>query len=165
LRGALDWSYELLSKSEQVLFRRLCVFAGGWTLEAAEAVGAKESVEREDITDLLSGLVDKSLVVAETSTQSGPRYRMLEPVRQYAQEKLKEGEEREAVRRRHTAFFLVLAEEAVPGIEGAQQAACLDQLDTEHDNIRVALSWSLERRLMECHTEDRKRTHNPSHAY
>jgi predicted ATPase len=86
LRGALDWSYELLSKSEQTLFRRLCVFAGGWTLEAAEAVGARECVEREDITDLLSGLVDKSLVVAETSTHSGPRYRLLEPVRQYARD-------------------------------------------------------------------------------
>jgi non-specific serine/threonine protein kinase len=144
LRGALDWSYGLLSKSEQTLFRRLCVFAGGWTLEAAEAVGARECVEREDITDLLSGLVNKSLVVAETSTHSGPRYRMLEPVRQYARDKLEEGEGGDAVRRRHAVFFLALAEEADPGVEGAQQAAWLERLETEHDNIRAALSWSLE---------------------
>src|SRR5215217_6114422 len=144
LRGALDWSYELLSKSEQTLFRRLCVFAGGWTLEAAEVVGERECVDREDITDLLSGLVDKSLVVAETSTHSAPRYRMLEPVRQYARDKLEEGEEGDAVRRGHAVFFLALAEEADPGVEGAQQAAWLDRLEVEHDNIRAALSWSLE---------------------
>jgi predicted ATPase/DNA-binding SARP family transcriptional activator/DNA-binding CsgD family transcriptional regulator len=144
LRGALDWSYGLLSKSEQTLFRRLSVFAGGWTLEAAEAVGERACVERADITDLLSGLVDKSLVVAETSTHSGPRYRLLEPVRQYARDKLEVGQEGEAVRRRHATFFLVLAEEADPGVEGAQQAAWLERLETEHDNIRAALSWSLE---------------------
>jgi non-specific serine/threonine protein kinase len=143
LRGALDWSYGLLSKSEQTLFRRLCVFAGGWTLEAAEAVGARECVEREDITDLLAGLVDKSLVVAEANTHSGSRYRLLEPVRQYAREKLAEGEEGDAVRRRHVAFFLVLAEEADPGVEGAQQPVWVERLEEEHDNIRAALSWSL----------------------
>ena len=96
LKATLDWSYDLLSEPERVLFRRLSTFAGGWTLEASEAVGAGGSVEEEDVLDLLSGLVEKSLVVAKGSDHGGVRYRLLEPIRQYAREKLKESGEAEA---------------------------------------------------------------------
>src|SRR5215218_148053 len=106
LRGAMDWSYDLLSEPEQRLFGRLAVFAGGLTLGAAEAVGAGESVEEEEVLELLWGLVNKSLVVAETGTQgAAARYRMLEPIRQYAREKLEENRENSAIRHRHAAFF------------------------------------------------------------
>jgi predicted ATPase len=123
LRGALDWSHELLSEDERKLFGWLSAFAGGWTLEAAEAVGKGGSVKEDGILDLLSGLVEKSLVVAKGSDEAGVRYRLLEPVRQYAKEKLGEGGEE--VRWRHATYFLDLAEEA------------------EHDNMRAALSWAL----------------------
>jgi len=145
LRGALDWSYDLLADRERLLFRRLSVFAGGWTLGATEAVGTGGGVEDVDVTDLLSGLVDKSLVVAEAgSTAGGLRYRMLEPVRQYARERLEEGDEEDAVRRRHAMFFLALAEEAEPAVEWGQQQERLERLETEHDNFRLALQWLLE---------------------
>jgi predicted ATPase/DNA-binding SARP family transcriptional activator/DNA-binding NarL/FixJ family response regulator len=145
LRGTLDWSHELLSTNEKKLFGRLSVFAGGWTLEAAEEVGADGSIEGSDVLDLLGRLVDKSLVVAEAEAQGAVRYRMLEPIRQYARERLEESEESEAIQRRHAEFFLALAEEAEPEVEGPQQAAWLERLEAEHDNLRAALSWSLER--------------------
>jgi predicted ATPase/DNA-binding CsgD family transcriptional regulator len=145
LRGALDWSHELLSEAERVLFRRLSVFAGGWTLEAAEAVESWDGLTQEDIFELLSGLVDKSLVLAEATRDGEMRYRLLEPIRQYALEKLEESGEAEAVRRRHAEYCLTLAEEAEPGLEGAQQQKWVNRLEIEHDNIRTALSWSLER--------------------
>ena len=145
LRGALDWSHELLSEAERVLFRRLSVFAGGWTLEAAEAVESWDGLTQEDIFELLSGLVDKSLVLAEATRDGGMRYRLLEPIRQYALEKLEESGEAEVVRRRHAEYCLTLAEEAEPGLEGVQQQKWVNRLEIEHDNIRTALSWSLER--------------------
>jgi predicted ATPase/DNA-binding SARP family transcriptional activator/DNA-binding CsgD family transcriptional regulator len=145
LRGTLNWSHELLPQDERVLFRRLSAFAGGWTLEAAETVGAGGGIEEEDVLELLSNLMDKSLVVTEVKAAHVVRYRMLEPVRQYARERLEESGEVEAIQRRHAEFFLVLAEEAEPAVEGAQQAAWLERLETEHDNFRAALSWSLER--------------------
>jgi predicted ATPase/DNA-binding SARP family transcriptional activator/DNA-binding CsgD family transcriptional regulator len=144
LRGALDWSYDLLAEREQMLFRRLSVFGGGWALGAAEAVGTGDGIEEEVVLDLLSRLVDKSLVVAEANREGRVRYRMLEPVRQYAREKLEEGDGGDAVRRRHATFFLALAEEADPAVEGAQQQEWLERLEAEHDNLRAALQWSLE---------------------
>jgi predicted ATPase/DNA-binding SARP family transcriptional activator/DNA-binding CsgD family transcriptional regulator len=144
LRGTLDWSYALLSESEQRLFCLLSVFAGGWTLEAAEAVGAGDT-DQGDVLDLLSRLVDKSLVVTETTGIGGVRYRLLEPVRQYAKEKLEEGGEAEEVRQRHETFFLALAEEAQPKLRGPEDTEWLERLEAEHDNLRVALSWTLER--------------------
>jgi predicted ATPase/DNA-binding SARP family transcriptional activator/DNA-binding CsgD family transcriptional regulator len=143
LRGALDWSYTLLSAHEQMLFGRLSIFAGGWTLEAAEVVGAEGDIEQRDILDILSRLVEKSLVVAEATGGGGVRYRMLEPVRQYAQEKLEEGGEAEEVRHRHASFFLALAEEAEPRLRGPEDLGWLERLETEHDNLRAALSWAL----------------------
>jgi predicted ATPase/DNA-binding SARP family transcriptional activator/DNA-binding CsgD family transcriptional regulator len=143
LEGALDWSYELLTGSERDLFRRLSLFAGGWTLEAAEAIGPGTGTE-DEVLGLLLRLVDKSLVVAEANEGGGePRYRMLEPVRQYAGEKLgKSGEEAEVLRR-HAAFFVRLAEEAELGLNGAEHARWLERLESEHDNLRAALSWLL----------------------
>ena len=149
LEGTLDWSHELLSGDEKRLFGRLSVFAGGWTLEASEAVGAGEGVEEGEILDLLSGLVEKSLIIARGSDEGGVRYRMLEPIRQYAQEKLEERGEAEEVRRRHAALFLSLAEEAEPRLRGPEDRAWLDRLEEEHDNMRAALSWALEREEVE----------------
>ena len=145
LRGTLDWSYELLSESERGLFARLSVFAGGWTLEAAEAVGAGDGVEKDDVLDLLSKLVDKSLVVTTLGAEGTPRYRMLEPVRQYAHEKLEASGETEANGCRHAGFFLALAEEAELGLWGPDQMVWLERLKVEHDNMRAALSRSIER--------------------
>ena len=149
LRGTLDWSYDLLSEPEKELFRWLSAFAGGWTLEAAEAVGAGEGVEEEGrvsnppVLDLLSRLVDKSLVVAEAAGGSS-RYRMLEPVRQYAREKLEESGEAEKVHRRHAEHYLALAGQAERELYGSDRTRWLDLLETEHDNIRAALVWSLD---------------------
>jgi predicted ATPase/DNA-binding CsgD family transcriptional regulator len=144
LRGALDWSYELLSEDEKNLFGRLSVFAGGWILEAAEAVGVGGSIVEGEVLNVLSGLVDKSLVVARGSDEGGVRYRMLEPVRQYALEKLEESGEAEAAKRAHAHYFLVLAEEAEPELFGPREAEFFDRLEVEHDNIRAALSWTIE---------------------
>jgi predicted ATPase/DNA-binding SARP family transcriptional activator/DNA-binding CsgD family transcriptional regulator len=142
LRGTLDWSYDLLSEPEKRLFCQLSAFAGGWTLEAAEAVGV--CVEGETVLDLLRTLVGKSLVVLEVAEDGSVRYTLLEPVRQYAREKLEESGEAGAIRRRHAAFFLALAEEAEPELKGAGQEAWLERLEAEHDNFRAALSWTME---------------------
>jgi predicted ATPase/DNA-binding CsgD family transcriptional regulator/predicted negative regulator of RcsB-dependent stress response len=144
LRATLDWSHDLLSEEERVFFRRLSVFAGGWTLEAAEIVCSGDGIEREDGLDLLSGLVDKSLVVAGASASGAVRCRLLEPVRQYASEKLEESGEARTVRYRHASFFLSLAEEADPALEGSEQPRWLDRLEEEHDNIRASLAWLLQ---------------------
>jgi predicted ATPase/DNA-binding SARP family transcriptional activator/DNA-binding CsgD family transcriptional regulator len=143
LRAALDWSYDLLAEPEKRLFGRLSVFAGGWTLEAAEVAGAGESIDGRDVLDLLSRLVDKSLVVAEAEAEGTVRYRMLEPVRQYGLELLEAGGEAERVRERHAEHYLALAEAAEPELMGADQASWLERLGTEHANLRAALSWAL----------------------
>ena len=144
LRATLDWSHELLSEDERTLFRRLSIFAGGWTLEAVEVVCSGDGIEVDDILDLLGALVDKSLVVAWGTTSGALRYRMLEPVRQYAQELLEQGGQAEEVRDRHGAYFLALAEEAEPKLTGEQQTVWVERLEAEHDNLREALSRFLE---------------------
>jgi len=146
LRATIDWSHRLLSEDEQAIFRRFSVFAGGWTLEAAEAVCSGDGIEQEDALDLLGGLVDKSLVVAGAATGGAVRYRMLEPIRQYARQKLEESREADEVRDRHAASFLALAEETEPELAGQQQGAWVERLEGEHDNMREALSWALERK-------------------
>jgi predicted ATPase/DNA-binding SARP family transcriptional activator/DNA-binding CsgD family transcriptional regulator len=144
LKATLAWSYELLSKPERKLFERLSVFAGGWALEAAEAVGAGGSLEEDEVLDLLSKLVEKSLVVAEASEDGAPRYRMLEPVRQYGWEKLAASPwETEQLRERHARYYLALAEAAEPELVGAEQVEWLERLATEHGNLRAALHWCL----------------------
>lgn len=144
LKGTLEWSYNLLSEPERKVFRKLSAFAGGWTLEASEAVGSCEGVEEGEVLDLLSGLVEKSLVVAKGSDEGGVRYRLLEPVRQYASGKLEESGEAEAAKRAHAQYFLALAEEAEPELLGPREAEWYERLEEEHDNIRAALSYSLE---------------------
>jgi predicted ATPase/DNA-binding NarL/FixJ family response regulator len=144
LKGALDWSHELLSGPEKVLFRRLSVFAGGWTLKTTETVASGDGVAEGEILDLLSGLVDKSLVLAEEHEEAGVRYRMLEPVKQYAREKLEEAGESGTLRRRHADYFLALAERARPELRGPEDRKWLEQLEREHDNMRAALSFALE---------------------
>jgi non-specific serine/threonine protein kinase len=144
LRGALGWSHGLLSEPEKTMFRRLSVFAGGWDLEAAEAVASGGGVDRHEAMDLLVGLIEKSLAVAEVTAQERARYRFLEPVRQYAGEKLEGSGEAKDIRRSHARYFLALAEEAEAGLFAPQEAEWFDRLEEEHDNIRAALSWSLE---------------------
>jgi predicted ATPase/DNA-binding SARP family transcriptional activator len=146
LRATIDWSYDLLSEPEQALFRRLAVFAGGWTLEAAEAVCASASGMVNDVLELLAHLVDKSLVVVDTPPSGSVRYRLLEPIRQYAHTKLMESEDAPAIRQQHAQFFLALSEEAEPQLDGAQQVAWLNRLEQEHDNLRAVLRWFIERR-------------------
>lgn len=149
LRATLDWSHELLSGPERTLFRRLSVFAGGWTLGAAEAVGAGGDIGEGDVLDVLSRLVDKSLVLAEggagVSRATPPRYTMLEPVRQYGEERLAASAEAEAVRRRHASWFFGLAQEVEPWLRGARREVWLERLEGEYGNLRAALAWALER--------------------
>ena len=143
LRAAIDWSHDLLSDPERAVLRRLAVFSGGLTLEAAEAVCGGDGTDTSEVLDLLMHLVDKSLVVAEE--QGGKaRYRMLETVQQYARDRLRESGEAEAVRRRHRDWYLELAEQAEPGLVGGEQAAWLDRLELEHANLRAALMCCVE---------------------
>jgi len=145
LRATLKWSYDLLDEPERALLRRLSVFVGGWDLEAAEAVGAGDTAEEVlDLLDLLSALVDKSLVVAEAQADGALRYRMLEPVRQFGREKLRESGEEAEVRRRHAEHYLALAERAEPELVGPDQGLWIGRLGTEFANLREAHSWSLE---------------------
>jgi tetratricopeptide (TPR) repeat protein len=144
LRAALDWSHDLLSLSEQALLRRLAVFAGGWTLEAAESVCAGETVASREVLDLLSALVNKSLVLLEDA-EDGPRYHFLETVRQYARGRLEMAGETVQVRDRHLAWCFALAEQAEPALVGAEQEVWLGRLEAEHDNVRAALAWVGER--------------------
>jgi non-specific serine/threonine protein kinase len=142
LRATIDWSYDLLTDPERILFRRLAVFAGGFTLAAAEAVCSR-GMKRSDIVDLLGRLVDKSLVIVGTDPDgSETRYRLLETIRQYALEKLIEAGEMSSIRDGHLAFYLSLAEESEPNIFGGESAAWFARLDRELDNIRTAMEWA-----------------------
>jgi predicted ATPase/DNA-binding SARP family transcriptional activator/DNA-binding CsgD family transcriptional regulator len=144
LRGALDWSHDLLSEPDRLLFRRLSVFAGGWSLEAAEVVGAGDGIEEQEVLDLLSQLVDKSLVLAVAAEDGTVRYRLLEPVRQYARERLRKSSETKAVRLRHARWCLEVVEKARGGLQGHEQASWVGLMQKEHANTQAALSWSLE---------------------
>ena len=144
LRALIDWSYDLLSEKERLLLRRLSVFTGGWTLEAAEEVCAGDGIETYDILDLLTQLVNKSLVVVMEYSQSGEtRYRMLETIRQYAREKFLEAGGGEVVRDKHLAYFVKLVEHAEPELYRSNQVFWLNKLDDEIDNFRMAVEWAL----------------------
>ena len=148
MRATLDWSYGLLSGPEKGLFARLSVFAGGFTLAAAEDVGAGPDAEGriggEDVLDLVGSLVEQSLLTAETDAISGGvRYGMLEPVRQYALERAQENGEFEGARRRHAAFFLTLAERAAAEIRGPAQVEWLERLERENGNLRAVMSRAI----------------------
>ncbi len=142
LQALIDWSYDLLEEKEKVLFRRLSVHVGGWTLEGAEAVCAGDGIEDWEVLDLLSHLVDKSLVEidAEGGRATGrARYRMLETVNQYAAGRLSEVSGEEDARRRHRQFFLGLAERAEPALMGLDQGIWMRRMHAERDNLRLAL--------------------------
>ena len=143
LRAAIDWSYELLTDSERILFRRLAVFAGGFTLIAAEAVCGFEELQRNDVLDLLGRLVDRSLVFAEVASSNGAsHYRLLEKIRRYAQAKLNESYAVKA-RDHHLEFYVELAEEAEEQLELVNQGSWLDLLEVEIDNLRAAIDWAV----------------------
>jgi predicted ATPase/class 3 adenylate cyclase/DNA-binding CsgD family transcriptional regulator len=143
LRASVDWSHDLLSEPEQVLFRRLAVFFGGFDVDAAQAVAATVDVERYLVLDQLMLLVDKSLVVAEDSPR-GTRYRLLETVRQYAQEKLHESREGDDVRVRHRDYYTAMAALLDAPADGAYDKR-IEWADAEIDNLRAAFAWSRER--------------------
>ncbi len=141
LRATIDWSHDLLSTPERTLFRRLSVFAGGFSLEATEAVCAGGEIDTMDVLDVLARLVDKSLVITE-ELDGDVRYRMLETIREYGREKLTESGELDAVRARHLQWYVALAEEAEAELKGPDQLVWLDRLELDYDDFRAALEWS-----------------------
>jgi len=148
LRATLDWSYTLLGEPEQALFRRLAVFAGGWTLAEAESICANGQLAKHEIFELLGHLVAKSLVQVDL-TRDEARYRLLEPVRQYAMSLLEASGEANSVRERHALYLLTFLEEIESDLSGPHQADWFAHLDHEHDNLRAALRWALERGVAE----------------
>jgi predicted ATPase/DNA-binding CsgD family transcriptional regulator len=143
LRAAMDWSYDLLSAQEQACFRRLSVFAGSFSLAAAEAICAGEPGEADDVLAVLSSLIEKSLVLME-ERRGEARYRLLETMRQYGQDKLQECAEVAQERRTHRDWYARLAEQAEAETLSARQQSVFERLEAEHENLRVALGWSLE---------------------
>jgi predicted ATPase/class 3 adenylate cyclase len=142
LRQTIDWSHDLLAEDERAVFRRLAAFVGGCSLEAAEAVCAGDPVDEYAVLDVLSRLVDKSLVVAETGGEVA-RYRQLETIREYARDRLLESGEAEPTLRRHRDWFASLVATAAPEFfRGVESVQWLQRLDREHDNLRAALQWS-----------------------
>jgi predicted ATPase/class 3 adenylate cyclase len=149
LRATIEWSHALLDEGEQVLFARLAVFSGGRTLEAIEAICDSEGDLPVDAFEGVSSLVDKSLLRQEEGPDESPRFVMLETIHEFAREKLGESTEAEEIKRAHAEYFLTLAEEANPELKGANQLEWLERLEAEHDNMRAALTWALERKEVE----------------
>jgi len=150
LRAAINWSHNLLRAEEQTLLRRLAVFDAGFSLDTAEGVGTGDGITSDHTLDLLSSLVDKSLVIAETTGRAEARYRLLETIREYALEKLKEAGEFKQLRDHHLDFFVVRTEEIVSKLQSSSYPSLwLNWLDSELDNIRSALEWALESRQIE----------------
>jgi predicted ATPase/transcriptional regulator with XRE-family HTH domain len=160
LRATIDWSYHLLETGEQSLFARLGVFVGGCTLEAAEAVASELRIENEQlrndsselflnsqftILNSLAALVDQSLLQQEEGLDGEPRFTMMETIHEYALERLEASGEAEALQLRHADYYLTLAEQAEPALLGAEQGEWMERLETEHDNLRAALRWALDR--------------------
>jgi Tfp pilus assembly protein PilF len=145
----MDWSSDLLGPQERLLLRRLSVFAGHWTLAAAEQIVISESlcgeaIKEWEVLDLLTSLLDKSLVIAETQADVS-RYYLLQTTRQYAREKLVADGEESRVRQQHCDIYTALAAEAAAKLEGPEQHSALDTLEREHDNLREAITWCHER--------------------
>ena len=140
LRSLIDWSHDLLDPSERALFRRLSVFAGGWTVEAAEKTCVGAPIQLDEVLDRLTALVDKSLVVA-TELGGTTRFRLLETIREYAGECLQSSAEAKLFHDQHLLHFMALAEAAEPELRRTDQLAWMDRLEIEHDNLRAALAW------------------------
>jgi predicted ATPase len=145
LRGTIEWSHALLDEGEQLLFARLAVFSGGRTLEAIEAICDAEGDLPVEAFEGVSSLVDKSLLRQEEGPNEEPRFVMLETIHEFAREKLGESAEAEEIKRVHAQYFLALVEEAYPELKGPDQLEWLERLEAEHDNMRAALTWALER--------------------
>jgi predicted ATPase/class 3 adenylate cyclase len=138
LRALVDWSYDMLPDNEKTLLNRLAVFKGGWDMEAAEAICGTDPLDPMDVLDLMTFLVEKSLVMAEERDDS-TRYRMLETIRDYALEKLQESGEQEAVAAAHCNYFFAFAKQARDGLQGAKQAEWLARMEADQDNLRGAM--------------------------
>jgi predicted ATPase/class 3 adenylate cyclase/DNA-binding XRE family transcriptional regulator len=144
LLALLEWSHELLSEPERILLRRLSVFAGGWSLEAVQAVCGEEL--GADVLETFAHLVDKSLIDVENADDAAEgRYRLLETIRQYARAKLVEAREAERISDRHLTYYIRCAEEAEPYLRGVEQLAWVPRVERELDNLRAAMAWALER--------------------
>jgi predicted ATPase/class 3 adenylate cyclase len=142
LRDAIAWSYDLLDVAERTFFRRLSVFRGGCTLEAAERVCDPREGSGADALELVGSLVDKSLL-QRVELDGEPRFELLYVIREFAKERLADEDDEPAIRRRHAAFLIELLGEAAPKLFGADQPIWLDELDREHDNVRSAISWAI----------------------
>jgi predicted ATPase/DNA-binding CsgD family transcriptional regulator len=143
LRAAVDWSYGQLSPSERVFFNRLSVFAGGWTMEAAEAVCSGGGIATDDILDLVARLVEQSLVLADEEAGGERRYGLLETLRQYAREKLEASGEADSLAKRHRNWYVSFGQQAEKNLSGPRQGDYFERLAREHDNLRVALAHCL----------------------
>jgi predicted ATPase/DNA-binding SARP family transcriptional activator len=141
LRAVIDWSWELLTDAERMVLRRLAVFSGGASLDAAERVCGGDAAKQEQVLDLLTALTEKSLLLTEGD--SAPRYRMLDTIKEYARDRLAEAGESDLARHAHLAYFTELAETADPHLRRAEQLEWLAALEAEHDNIAVALRGAL----------------------
>src|SRR5712692_383940 len=142
LRAAVDWSYDLLEDQERTLFRRLSVFAGGFSLEAAEAACSTNGIDRGAVLHLLGRLVEQSLVIVGDAEHGNTRYGLLETLREYGREKLSESQEAESIRRQHAAHFLALAEAASPKLQTHDGLEWLERLDRDQDNLRAVFENS-----------------------
>ena len=143
LRASIDWSWNLISASERALLRRLTVFAGGWTLEAAESVClTQDDIEPHQVLDLMTQLVAKSLVMADRQPEREPRFHLHETIREYAHQKLVEAGEQENVHTRHLKYYLDLSERAERALHGPDQMECYQRLTDERDNLRTALAYA-----------------------
>ncbi len=144
MRGAIAWSHDLLTSDEQILFRRLAVFSGGFALEAAEVIVREVGAFNLDILDGVTALVDESLIRPTETLDAAPRFDMLETIREFAGEQLDAAGETEESRRAHARYFFALAEQAEAELAGPGQANWLDLLEAEHDNLRATLAWALD---------------------
>ncbi|MBX7042077.1 MAG: tetratricopeptide repeat protein [Ignavibacteria bacterium] len=151
LKALIDWSYGLLSDYEKLLFARLSVFQGGWKLEAAEAICSAEPVDEIEVLDLMSNLIDKSLIKSSDS-ESEMRYSMLETIRQYSKSALAASPEEKETMRRHFGYFSGLVSDSEEKLTGRRQRECLHMIDADYENIREALKWAIE----ECPAEGLK---------
>jgi non-specific serine/threonine protein kinase len=142
LRETIDWSYDLLSDAERILFRRLSVFAGSFTLEAMETICSGGGLEQSETLDTFARLVGKSLVVADLLEQRQARYQLLETIREYAFERLKQNIEETKLRNLHLEWYVAFAEKCKSQWRGPRQKELFNQLEAEHDNFRAALEWS-----------------------
>ncbi len=153
LRNTIQWSYDLLSSEEQRLFRRLSVFAGGCTLEAVEAVCITLDGQAEEVLDGVASLLDKSLLQQIEQEDEEPGLMLLETLREYGLECLVTSGEMETTRQAHAQYYLAFVEQAEPAFWGPQQAVWFERLEREHDNLRAALNWLLERAEVREHIE------------